>query len=225
MPIIHVCQPGDCLARVAWRYLLMPEVVSGHPGNRALLSKRKDPTMLFPGDRLTIPEGKQPTFTLATGKHHRIELEVPRKELRLVVKDAAHEPLANKPYKLTLDKGPEAKRKRSGTTDGNGMLREPIPIQCTSGLLEVADWRIALRLGFLQPLPADEQDPATGVEERLRALGYAAGNSGRPPEGKPRTIVGGTRVALALFQTDQGLDVTGELDDASTSKIKEDFGC
>jgi hypothetical protein len=123
MSQVHVCQPGDCLARVAWRYLLDPQVVSGHPENRDLLAQRKDPTMLFPGDKLTIPEGKEPSFTVATGQHHRLVLHPPRKELRLVVKDETREPLANASYKLTLANVRPDKQNRTGTTDGQGMLR------------------------------------------------------------------------------------------------------
>ena len=66
MPQIHRCQPGECLVRVAWNYLLDSKVVSNHPDNRDLLAKRKDPDMLFPSDKVTIPDGKQPTYMLAT---------------------------------------------------------------------------------------------------------------------------------------------------------------
>jgi len=181
--------------------------------------------MLFPGDQLVIPEGKQPQYTLATGQHHRLELPAPPKELRLVVRDSQREPVANQSYTLLLDDVRPEKRKRTGTTDGDGMLHESIPIKCMSALLEIADWRIRLRLGFLHPLPGDDAEPASGVESRLRALGYAAANSGRPQEGKPRALAAGTRLALALFQTDQGLDATGDLDASTLDKIEQGYGC
>lgn len=225
MPQIHVCRPGDCLARVAWSYLLEPQVVSGHPDNRALLSRREDPNMLFPGDTLVIPDGKQPKYDLPTGQHHRLALPAPPKELRLVVRDRQQEPVANQPYTLLLDDVRPEKRKRTGTTDGDGMLCERIPIKCMGAVLEVADWRIRLRLGFLHPLPGDDGEPASGVESRLRALGYAAASSGRTPVGKPRVLAPGTRLALALFQTDQGLEATGDLDTSTLDKIKEGYGC
>jgi hypothetical protein len=34
-----------------------------------------------------------------------------------------------------------------------------------------------------------------------------------------------TKLALALFQQDAGLDVTGELDDETLTKIEEGYGC
>jgi hypothetical protein len=225
MPRAHVCRPGECLARVAWRYLLDPQVVSAHPDNRELLAKRTDPTMLFPGDKLTIPEGKEPSFTVATGQHHRLVVHPPRKELRLVIRDENHEPLANVSYTLTLEGVRPEKQNCSGTTDGQGMLRERIPLKCMSGLLEISGWRIQLRLGYLHPLPADDSDPASGVESRLRALGYAAGNSGRPRPGKPRALAADTRLALALFQTDVGVEATGNLDRPTLDKLKQDYGC
>jgi Putative peptidoglycan binding domain len=225
MSQVHVCRPGECLDRVAWRYLLEPKAVSSHPDNRELLAKRKDPSMLFPGDKLTIPQGREPSFTVATGQHHRLVVHPPRKELRLVVKDELHEPVANASYKLTLDDVRPEKRKRSGTTDGQGMLRERIPLKCMSALLEIADWRIRLRLGYLHPLPAGDDDPASGVESRLRALGYAAGHSGRPRPGQTRMLPADTRLALAIFQTDAGLDATGDVDNATLDKLKQGYGC
>lgn len=130
MPRVHVCQPGECLIRAASRYLVDYRVVVDHPDNRALMDKRKNPDMLFPGDRLTIPDGKQLTYVLETGKRHRILVPSPRRELRLVLKDGTGQPLANRPYQLTLTdaKNPD-KRNRSGTTDDQGMLREAISIR------------------------------------------------------------------------------------------------
>lgn len=225
MPQAHVCRPGECLARIAWRYLLDPKVVSDHPDNRDLLAKRKDPTMLFPGDKLTIPDGKEPSFTVATGQHHRLVVHPPRKELRLVVKDENQEPMANAAYQLTLDGVRPEKQNRSGTTNGQGMLSERIPLKCMSALLEIAGWRLHLRLGFLHPMPADDSESASGVESRLRALGYAAGHSRRTAPGKPRVLSTDTRLALGLFQTDAGVEATGNLDDATLDKLKQGYGC
>lgn len=181
--------------------------------------------MLFPGDELTIPEGREPTFTLATGQHHRLVLHPPRKELRLVLKDEKREPLANAPYKLTLANVRPDKQNRTGTTDGQGMLRERIPLKCMSARLEIADWRIQLRLGYLHPLPTADEDPVSGVESRLRALGYAAGHSPRPQPGQPRVLAADTRLALAIFQTDAGVEATGALDSATLDQLEQDYGC
>jgi hypothetical protein len=55
MPQIHICQPGGCLARAAWRYLLQGKVVADHPDNRVLLAKRKDPNMLSTNSLIPVP--------------------------------------------------------------------------------------------------------------------------------------------------------------------------
>ena len=225
MPFVHTAQPGECLVRVAWRYLLQYKQVAGHADNQALMEKRKDPHMLFPGDKLTIPDEKPMSWTLETGKLHPLKVTVPRKELRLVVRDAKNEPLANQAYTLVLEGAKPEKANRSGTTDGDGMLREPLPLMCMGAVLDIADWKIQLRLGYLSPLPADEADPVGGIESRLRSLGYAAGQSRKPSKGKPRVIAPDTKLALALFQSDAELDVTGELDDDTLTKIKECYGC
>jgi hypothetical protein len=225
MPFVHTARPGECLVRVAWRYLLQHKQVAGHADNRALMEKRKDPHMLFPGDKLTIPDEKPMSWTLETGKRHSLVVQVPRKELRLVVRDGDGEPLASEAYELVLDGVRPEKAKRSGTTDGDGMLREQVPLMCMSATLEIADWRIQLRLGYLPPIPADETDPASGIESRLRSLGYAAGQSRKPRKDKPRVLAPDTKLALALFQGDAELDVTGEPDDETLAKIEERYGC
>ena len=174
---------------------------------------------------MTIPDDKPFSWTLPTGKRHRLVVPVPPKEPRLVVRDAKDEPLANQAYQLSLEGAKPEKANRSGTTDGDGMLREPIPLMCTSAVLDIADWKIQLRLGYLHPLPADETDPVSGVESRVRSLGYAAGQSRRPRKDKPRVMAPDTRLALALFQGDAELDVTGDLDDGTLEKIQERYGC
>ena len=225
MPRVHFSQPGECLVRVAWHYLLECKTVSDHPDNQELVSKRKDPDMLFPGDKVTIPDQKPKSWVLETGKQHRLVVPVPKKELRLVVRDESDEPMANQAYDLHLEGVRPEKQDRSGTTDGQGMLREKLPLACQSGVLKIAGWQVRLRLGYLHPLPADENDPLSGVESRLRSLGYAAGQSPKPSVRAGRAVAPDTKVALALFQTDAELDVTGEPDDATIDKIKERYGC
>jgi len=225
MPRVHYSQPGECLVRVAWRYLLQYKTVSDSAGNKDLVAKRQDPHMLFPGEKVVIPDQKPMSWVLETGKHHRIVVPVPKKELRLVIKDESDEPMASESYDLHLEGVRPEKQDRSGSTDGQGMLRERIPLACQSGVLKIAGWQIRLRLGYLHPLPADEKDPVSGVESRLRSLGYSAGQSARPSAKSGRVVAPDTKVALAIFQTDAELDVSGEPDDATLDKIKDSYGC
>lgn len=69
------------------------------------------------------------------------------------------------------------------------------------------------------------RDPVSGVESRLRSLGYSAGQSARPSAKSGRVVAPDTKVALAIFQTDAELDVSGEPDDATLDKIKDSYGC
>jgi hypothetical protein len=95
--------------------------VEDHPGNADLRSKRDDPNILLPGDRIHVPEIQPKTVDCATDqKHTFVRGDLPGK-LRIAVQDM-DEPLAGQPYELIVD-GLSLK----GTTDDRGRLEQAIP--------------------------------------------------------------------------------------------------
>jgi hypothetical protein len=216
MPIVHKVSPGESAEFVAWTYGhedLKP--VWSHGGNAELRERRADPNILMPGDSLVVPEANRREYSLATGQRHRITIKIPRKELRLRVLAHNDEPLANAKYRLTLDNVSEP---REGTTDGDGLLKEKVRIDIRGALLVVDGRRFRLRFNYLNPFPAKPDESASGVSSRLANLGYEAGGAS---ESDNPTLAS----ALALFQADANIEVTGKLDPATKDQLAKRFGC
>ena len=121
--------------------------------------------------------------------------------------------IKNTPFELTVDG-----LRHTGVTNGDGMLEQEIPVDAAIGIFKISDYKWVLAIGDLNPL--DHQTPDAGVsgaQGRLRNLGYPVG----PIDGiaGPRT-----QVAVAYFQADEGLPVTGDLDDATAGKLREVHG-
>jgi hypothetical protein len=216
MLIEHKVNPGECAELVAWAYGHEDwKTVWNHGENSDLRERRPDPNILMPGDKLVVPEAKPQVHTLATGKRHRITFNVPRKEMRLRVLAHNDEALANASYRLLLDGVPEP---REGTTDGDGLLKEKVRIYIRGGLLEIDGRRFRLRFNYINPFPAKPTESAGGISSRLANLGYESG-------GARRLGSAALASALALFQADAGIDVTGKLDSSTKEQLEKRFGC
>lgn len=216
MPRKHVVKPGEYIASIAWRYGFSDyKKVYDHPDNAALKKKRPNPDVLMPGDEVVIPDLKPKTLTLAGDSSTKILVKLPKRELRLCLKDPDGKPLASEAYVLTIagdDGGP-----RKGSTDGDGLLKEKVSIDSKGAKLEVAGRTLTLRFGHLPALPASPDEPLVGVESRLHNLGYVVGTS-------QTELAADTRIALALFQADQKLEEKGDPDQPTLDKLKDGHG-
>lgn len=201
------------MARVALRYGFTDyRVIYEHPDNAPLKKKRPNPNVLHPGDRVVIPDKDVKVESgFATDRLHRFRLRRPRKELRVRLLGHDGSPLAGVAYTLEI-----AGREVEGTTDDDGRLKHEVPIDEGVLNLKVAGRVLRLQTGHLNPLNADD-DGVTGAQARLLNLGYdpgpADGTSGRR-----------TRAALALFQHDEKLDVSGRLDEGTRERLTERHG-
>lgn len=207
---------GESAELIVWSAGLEDfKAVWGSGDNAQLRQRRPDPNILMPGDTLVLPDAKPTVHELATGARHRVVVHVPRKELRLRVLAHKDTPLANAPYRLVLDDQPEP---REGTTDGDGLLKEKVRIDVTGAVLEIDERRFRLRLNYINPFPSDEKDSASGVSSRLAALGYESGAATKASS--PALMA-----AVALYQSDAGIEATGKLDAATQQQLEQDFGC
>ncbi|HEY8091832.1 MAG TPA: peptidoglycan-binding domain-containing protein [Polyangiaceae bacterium] len=216
-------QQGDSAESIAYDAGLLTDTVWNDPANADLKKARKSPHVLLPGDSLYVPDIKQKSVSCATGKKHTFKRkEVPSKiQVRFVIEG---KPWGGKAYTFTVDDGPP----RQGSTDGDGVLKETVSPSADTAVVVFAD-----------PLPPDPDDPppdpdapppppltytlqlryldpadaVTGVQARLANLGYWPGDI--DGDVGPRTLA-----ALAAFQKDNGLDPTGELDDATKAKLQ-----
>ena len=199
---------GDDLTSIALARGFDPKTIWDHPGNAELKELRHSPHALLPGDQLEIPPLEEREEGVATGSVGRFKLTVGPVKLKIRLTKHA-EPRANEAYELIFEE-----QTLSGTTDGDGWIDQTIPAAATRATLSLMDGKelYELMLGHLDP-----HDTPSGIQQRLRALGFYFG--------KVDEDVGvHTQAALRRFQTKQGLSVTGEADEATVNALRDAYG-
>lgn len=200
----HDVAQGEHLIQIAHQYGFADFMaIFDHPDNKPLKDKKRDPHVLLPGDQLFIPEKELKEVDAATGKVHTFKVKLPTLMLRVIVHGEDDKPLANKPYVLTVN-GKDIE----GTSDGDGKVEAAVPVTAREAKLVIDIHEIQLRVGHLDPIEED-----SGVLSRLLNLGYDLGGETQPGPF--------TTDALRRFQKASGLEVNGNLDDATRGKLRE----
>ncbi len=243
----YIVEQGDCLSSIAFERGFLPETIWGHSNNSDLKQQRVNPNVLNAGDSLYIPDLTLKQESGATETRHQFQLKGTPVKLRLRItqppppKTAAPNqapqpgqgqnqaatpaasdqpsagqetqkdpPVANLNYTLHI-----GGKVIEGVTDGDGMIECGIPPGAREALLVLDpgtpnEWPLPLKLGFLDPV----EEP-TGVQARLNNLGFHCGEVDGNPG--PRTTG-----ALKAFQTQMGLPATGDLDETTRNKLREE---
>lgn len=221
---MHVVQPGECLALLAhrngiadWRELW------DHPENAGLKAKRKSPHVLLPGDSVALPGIDVGQLERSTDATHRITVtgSAAEVELVLVLRDHEGDALAGEAYELTFVHEGRS-QKRSGQLSGSGELRESVPVAVRSADLFLTALGIHRRLavGRLDPIKDEGAAPVqTGVLARLIALGHGSRKAGGGPHADLRAAVRSFQELVMGIR-----DPTGELDEATCTKLEEAYG-
>ncbi len=198
-------EPGDGITSIGFESGFFPDTLWNLAENADLAKKRDEPDALYPGDIVFVPALRPKEVIVAADKRHRFRrLGVPAKfEIQLFRGEL---PRANEPYRLIVD-GHE----KPGTTDGNGNLCEWVPPDIREGTLIVGTDRVRYQLQFGYLDPADE---ITGIQQRLRNLGFDSDDE----EG---TLGASTQAALRAFQRRFGLKESGEPDPATVRTLKD----
>jgi N-acetylmuramoyl-L-alanine amidase len=199
----YTIKQGDCCASLEHEFGIPWKSIWNHASNTTLKQKRKTPDVLFPGDEIFIPETRLKEEPCATEKLHKFKKKVENVWLRLRLLEE-DEPRRNLKYTLKI-----GDKEIKGTTDGNGKLEHKIsPAPREAWVITETDI-YHLTLGGLDPTEED-----SGVEQRLTNLGFL-GN-----EKSPAII----EAAVKEFQDKNGLEQTGEVNDATRSKLLEKHG-
>jgi hypothetical protein len=208
-------QQGESLVTIAHKFgFLNYTTIYNHPQNVDFRKLRPNPNLIHPGDLLYIPDKEQKEVARATGQAHTFVVKRDVRRIEIKVLDIDGEALTQTPYKLFLD-GELFSEKQ---TDGSGTLREVIPLKAREGTLEILHYSWPLNFDHLNPIKEARDDGISGIQGRLRNLGYKTG-------AVDGTLGPRTRAAIRDFQTDHLPDnVTGEPDNDTVNKLIELYG-
>lgn len=202
MPM-HTVNRGDSIPSLAHDNGHFWETLWNHPQNAELKALRKTPNILNPGDEVFIPELRLKNVSKGTDATHKFERKGVPAKIRMQLMMLG-EPRKNEPYSLVLDD-----KTIDGTTDGEGFVEAFIRPNCPGGKLILTNTgeEIPISLGHLNPI-----DTVSGVRQRLSNLGFYCGDGDEVDDA--------TKIALSQFQGAHGLPKTGEIDDATRSKLQ-----
>src|SRR5262245_59177978 len=92
----YTVKQGDYLVKIARENGFVDyRTIWEHPENKQLKEKRKNPSVLFPGDVLFIPDRNDKKESGGTDQTHRFQLKLGKNVLRLVLEDLYGNRVAN----------------------------------------------------------------------------------------------------------------------------------
>ncbi|MCH7812390.1 MAG: peptidoglycan-binding protein [Planctomycetes bacterium] len=239
----YVVKDGECISSIAKNQGYFWKTIWNEPANSELKTLRKDPNVLLPGDRVTIPELKPKQESSETEMHHRFRrlgepalfrirlLKEPQVEEdpdddEIGQTDTRDAQSGDEADTGTIQDEPRAnvpyrliidREQYTGNSDANGYIQCPIPGNAKRG-------ELILNPGTKDeeryPLKLGQVSPITeivGLRERLANLGFECAGEGDK-------ITPDLEAAITAFQAYCGLDVTGKPDEATRDKLLEMHG-
>ena len=206
----HIVKRGDGIESIAFENGFYPDTIWEWPDNSKLKELRKDMHILAPGDEVFVPDVRVKDESKPAEKRHWFRRRGVPEEFTVTLLDFEGAPYANTSYKLLIDG-----ELIEGKTDDQGTVKSPIPPGAKTAELTLEDppREYVFHLGAVDPIDQD-----AGVAHRLHALGYEIDDDETDLSSEEAAA------AIAAFQTDEGLDPTGELDDDSRDALKSVFG-
>src|SRR5437867_4256691 len=164
MAAIHTVVQGECLSGIARKYGITDwRTIYCHPDNAEFKRSRPNPNLLYPGDRIVIPDETTKWVSRATETRHRLRLTTRASILRVITEDSERNCLANRSYELDVDAVI-----LTGSTDGDGLLQQPIPTDARAGRLTIGKMTWDLQISHLNPIEEDTPDRGvSGAQGRL----------------------------------------------------------
>jgi len=203
----YVVKQGDFLARLAYVHGFDADDVWANPKNQELKDTR-DPNVLMPGDLLFIPDKRvQPSKPLGNGSTNAYTAAIPTVTMSLYLKSPDGAPLAAEPYEVH-----GVGDIIENVTQGDGLLEleVPVTIRVFQVTLPQQERSFDVHVGHLCPT-----DQESGTAGQLASLGYLD----MPPHAGVGQIRDDFHAAVAMFQEDNDLAVTGEVDSGTRDAI------
>lgn len=206
----RIVQENECVASIADETGHFWQTIWNDPANADLKAARKDPNVLLPGDRVTVPPLREGSAAGETGQRHRFRRRgVPSRLTVRVLENG--EPRAGEPYKLLADE-----TVRSGVTGDDGSVSTFL-----SALARKVELRVgtgdALTVYDLSPKELRPLNDLAGAQQRLANLDFDC----LEEKGRFGDL---TRAAVTAFQKSRKLAETGELDAATLEALQKAHG-
>ena len=208
----YIVKQGDCINSIAYEFGFFPKTIWDYPNNSSLKNLRKDPSILYVGDKVFIPEKTIKLISVNCDIRARLKLNGVPARLRLIFLNFKGEPFANSPYKLEVDG-----KIIEDTLDSEGLLDISISPSAKKATIFIGnkldEIRYELNLGYLNPL-----ETISGVKARLNDLGYNCGE-----ENEELNLL--TQMAILSFQKKYELEpLDGKIGSQFIDKLKEVTG-
>ena len=219
MSLTYSIKQGDYLAKIAKDHGFSDwKVIWNHADNKGLKDKRKDPNILYPGDRLFIPDREEKHESIAVDDTHKFSVKRSKLKLALVLDEMFKNPMAGAQYRLMIDGKVIAK-----AADGQGKLEVDILPGATDAQLiiknpesPVNEIAIPIKIGHLDPV-----EERSGQAQRLNNLGYFPGPDPVNDETENERIF---LSAVQEFQCDNNLAVDGICGPQTQGKLVQIHG-
>lgn len=231
MGTYHEVAQGEYLSKIARHFGFSDyRTIWDAPENKELKDKRKNPNILFPGDRLFIPDRETKEESRATEKRHTFKVQGQKLMVRIALHGLRDRPLSGHETTFTVETD-----SKDLTTQADGIVEREIAPDADNGRLidhgpppqpnQVRiDREIPFRIGRLDPVKE-----VSGQIARLNNLGYNAGDIPDRPftDKEADDIRASTRFKSAVeeFQCDFKVQVDGKCGPNTQAKLKEVHGC
>jgi hypothetical protein len=220
-PGVHTVRQGQDIVGIAWAYNHADwNTVWDHAQNKAAKDAHKSPMVLLPGTRLFIPAPEQAPSSYAMGQRHEVVIDPPLAKLEVQLRWAHGDPLANLGYALQYELGGEPVTIPDLQTDGDGWVRHELPlgVSVVHAVFPEAFLVRTFLLRQLDPVGKEDAPEVGGVQQRLRALGYACPTHGRADETTLDAVRGFQQLTMGEDEP------SGALDQATLDKLVEECG-
>jgi hypothetical protein len=201
-PADYTLKEGESLASVAFKFGFVPATIWKHASNEELRIDRGDPSSVFAGDQVHVPERAKKEVSVQSGQIHSFKRLGYPACIRLQLLDGG-KPRANERVELTVDG-----EKRNVETDGDGTLFAWVRPDAREGRVVMKSDGAEVKLAFAKLAPINE---VRGVQQRLEHLGFECD--------KPGEWGDKTQLALELFQTWSGVEETGLFDEETRKAL------
>lgn len=119
----HTVAKGECLYSIAERFGFSYQSLWNLPENEELRAKRKDPNVLFPGDKVFVPEPRARRESASTDARHRFRRKDVPEVMRVILEDHHGRPFSDVEYRAVFDTLDE----HTGTVPPDGLVEHKIP--------------------------------------------------------------------------------------------------